>query len=145
MRVMHMFKNYSLNRMLVLFTTFGFAFLLLDTTLEHWDMLKDEVMVYIPMIFSVIGVILGLAVTVQWKEKLIRYFQIFLIVSFIVAGAGVYFHVAEEKDEINLTEEKREHEENEKDKPLLAPFAFAGLAAVGLLGTARKWNSEVIN
>jgi hypothetical protein len=38
---------------------------------------------------------------------------------------------------------EQRHEEKEKEKPLLAPLAFAGLAVVGLLGTARKWEAEV--
>ncbi len=138
-----MLNNFSLNRLLVLFTALGFAFLWIDTTLEHWDVLKDEVMAYIPFIFSVIGLLLGASAAIMWKEKLIRFFQIFLFVSFIVAGTGVYFHLEDEEDEINLTVEEREHEANEKDKPIMAPLAFAGLAVVGLLGTKRKWEAEV--
>jgi hypothetical protein len=139
-----MLKNYSLNRLLVLFTSLGFAFLLLDTTIEHWDILKDELMAYIPLVFCIIGLVLGVIVAIKWKDNLIYFFQIFLFISFIVTGAGIYFHVVEEEDEINLTAEKREHEEKEKEKPLMAPIAFAGLAAAGLLGTSRKWKAEVL-
>jgi hypothetical protein len=139
-----MLKNFSLNRLLVLFTSLGFAFLLLDTTIEHWDILKDELMADIPLVFSIIGLVLGVIVAIKWKDNLIYFFQIFLFISFIVAGAGMYFHVVEEEDEINLTAEKREHEEKEKEKPLMAPIAFAGLAAAGLLGTSRKWKAEVL-
>jgi hypothetical protein len=139
-----MLKKYSLNRLLVLFTTVGFAFLLLDTTIEHWDLLKEEIMVYIPLVFSLIGLVISSIAFFVWKDKIIRYLQIFLFISFLVAGTGVYFHVTEEEDEINLTIEEREHEEKEKDKPLMAPIAFAGLAVVSLLGTMRKWDAEVL-
>jgi uncharacterized membrane protein YfcA len=138
-----MFKKYSLNKLLVLVTTIGFAFLLADTTIEHWSTFEEEIMVFIPFVFSIIGVVLGIIVVITWKEKLIRWFQILLFASFIVAAAGLYFHIVEEEDEINLTSEEREHEENEKDKPLLAPLAFAGLAVIGLLGTMRKWEAEI--
>jgi hypothetical protein len=139
-----MFKKYSINRLLVLLTTIGFAFLLVDTTIEHWSTFEEEIMSFIPLVFSIVGLILGILVVIMWKEKLIRWFQILLFASFIVAGAGLYFHIEEEENDINLTSEEREHEENEKDKPLLAPLSFAGLAVVGLLGTARKWNAEVV-
>jgi uncharacterized membrane protein YfcA len=136
-----MIKKYSLNRLLVLITTIGFAFLLLDTTMEHWSTFEVEIMVFIPLVFSMIGIVLGIILVITWKEKLLRWFQILLFASFIVAGAGLYFHIEEE--EINLTAEERQHEENEKDKPLLAPLSFAGLAVIGLLGTMRKWEAEV--
>jgi hypothetical protein len=139
-----MFKKYSLNRLLVLLTAVGFAFLLADTIIEHWSIFEEEIMSFIPLVFSTVGLVLGIIVVITWKEKLIRWFQIFLFVSFIVAGAGLYFHIEEEEDDINLTAEEREHEENEKDKPLLAPLSFAGLAVVGLLGTMRKWEAEIV-
>ena len=138
-----MSKNFSLNKLLVLITTIGFAFLLADTTIEHWSTFEEEIIVFIPLVFSIIGAVLGIIVVITWKEKLIGWFQILLFASLIVAAAGLYFHLEEEEDEINLTTEEREHEENEKDKPLLAPLAFGGLAVVGLLGTARKWEAEM--
>lgn len=139
-----MFKQYSLNRLLVLFTSTGFAFLLADTTIEHWPIFKQEIIAYIPPVFSLIGLSLGIVVVIFWKEKFIHWFQILLFTAFIVSAAGLYFHIEEEDDEINLTAEEREHEENEGEKPLLAPLSFGGLAVVGLFGTSRKWEAEVV-
>ena len=138
-----MFKNFSLNKLLVLITTIGFAFLLADTTIEHWSTFEEEIIVFIPLVFSIIGAVLGIIVVITWKEKLIGWFQILLFASLIVAAAGLYFHLEEEEDEINLTTGEQEHEEDEKDKPLLAPLSFAGLAVIGLLGTMRKWEAEI--
>lgn len=138
-----MLKQYSLNRLLVLVTTVGFAFLLIDTTIEHWSAFEDEWTTYIPPVFCFIGLLIGLITVTTWKEKIIHWFQIILFASFLVAAAGLYFHIEEEEDDINLTAEEREHEEQEGEKPLLAPIAFAGLATFGLLGTMRKWEAEV--
>jgi len=138
-----MFKKYSLNKLLVLLTTTGFAFLLLDTTLEHWDTFDQETMVLIPLVFSIICIIAGTTALIIWKDKIIRIFHILLLASFLIAATGFYFHLEDEEDEISLTAEEREHEKNEKDKPLLAPLAFGGIALVGLLGTSRKWSAEV--
>ena len=139
-----MMKSYSLNRLLVLFATLGFLFLMIDSTIEHWGILKQELMAFIPILFSALGLVMGGITVLNWKEQWIHRFHIFLLAAIVVAGAGLYFHIWEDEDEEQMTDEQREHEKKEKEKPLLAPLSFAGLAAVGLLGTARKWHAEVI-
>lgn len=138
-----MLKQYSLNRLLVLVTSIGFVFLLADTTIEHLPIFKQELMAFIPPVFCFIGLVLGIIVVTTWKEKLIRWFQILFFASIIVGAAGLYFHIEPFEEETNLTSEEIEHEANEKDKPLLAPLSFAGIAVIGLLGTKRKWEAEV--
>jgi hypothetical protein len=137
-----MLKSYSLNRILALVAAGGFFFMMIDSTIEHWDILAEEWMAYIPILFSAVGAILGAIAVLKWNETWIRLLNVFLLASFLVAAGGLYFHLAEE-DEDEMTEEKMELEATEKEKPPLAPLAFGGLALVGLLGTARKWNAEV--
>jgi hypothetical protein len=137
-----MLKSYSLNRILALVAGGGFFFMMIDSTIEHWDILAEEWMAYIPILFSAVGAILGAIAVLKWNETWIRLLHVFLLASFLVAAGGLYFHLAEE-DEDEMTEEKMELEATEKEKPPLAPLAFGGLALVGLLGTARKWNAEV--
>lgn len=138
-----MLKSSSLNRLLVLFVAGGFLFLLVDSILEHLDILSQDIMAYTPVVFSAIGCVLSVLVVARWGDRWIRILHAFLFVSFIVSAAGLYFHL-EEEDEEEMTAEKREHEEKEKDKPPLAPLSFAGLAMVGLLATSRKWHAEVV-
>ncbi len=140
-----MFRNFSLNRLLVLTASAGFAFLLADTIIEHIDTFNSEIMSFIPPVFSLLGMIIGFITVYKWEPKLIRIMHFFLFLSFIVAAAGVYFHAAEEENDVNLTVEERIHEENEKPKPLLAPLAFGGIAVIGLLGTYRKWAGEIVD
>jgi len=137
-----MLNNFSLNRMLALFVTAGFGFLMIDNILEHWPVLSQEILAYIPIFFSAIGLVVGIMAVIRWNERWIRILRIFLFGAFIVAAAGLYLHNIE-SDEEALSPEKREHEQKEKEKPLLAPLAFGGLAAAGLLGTSRKWKAEV--
>lgn len=139
-----MLKNYSLNRLLVLLTTIGFLFLTVDSLLEHWDILAQDLPAFIPVLFSAVGLIIGAIALRRWEERWIRRLHIFLFLSILVAGVGLYYHILEEDDEEQTTAEQREHEQKEKEKPLLAPLSFAGLAAVGLLGTSRKWQAEVV-
>jgi len=137
-----MLKHYSLNRLLVLVATVGFAFLLADTTIEHWEILTRELMAYVPLIFSGIGLILGMIAVLRWKEQWIRMFQIVLLGSFVVAAAGFYLHIREEDEEKTTIPKVQQEEQKEKDKPLLAPFAFGGVAVVGLLGTSKRWRAN---
>jgi hypothetical protein len=140
-----MFRNFSINRLLVLTASAGFAFLLADTIIEHIDIFNSEIMSFIPPVFSLVGAIIGLITVYKWEPRNIRIMHLFLFLSFIVAAAGLYFHVAEEENDENLTVEERIHEEKEKPTPLLAPLAFGGIAVVGLLGTCRKWAGEIVD
>jgi|WetSurMetagenome_2_1015567.scaffolds.fasta_scaffold361821_2 hypothetical protein len=139
-----MIKKYSLNRILLLLTALGFLFLFLDTTLEHWAVFGDELPVYIPAIFSVVGTIFCLLTVYLWKENLIKYLKYFLFTSIIVAFLGTYFHVLEEEDDEDITLEQKQHEEEEGEKPLLAPLSFAGLALFGLIATSNEWKEETM-
>lgn len=138
-----MLKNYSINRLLTLIVGIGFAFLTIDSLLEHWDILTKEPMSFVPIVFSALGAIAGILTVIAWSEKWIRSFQKFLFVSFLVAVLGLYFHIKEEDDK-DSNSQKTEQEQKEKDKPLLAPLAFAGIAVIGLVGTKRKWPAEII-
>lgn len=140
-----MFNNYTLNRLLVLTATCGFAFLLADSVIEHFNLFKQEFIVYVPVAFSLIGLILGVITVYKWKPAYIKLMHLIFLFSILIALTGFYYHVEEESQEELVTLEKRLHEANEKEKPPLAPFAFGALAVVGLLGTYRKWKAEVIN
>jgi hypothetical protein len=136
-----MFQKFSLNRLIVMFVAAGFFFLIADSILEHWDILGRELWAYIPIVFSVLGFVISIIAAVQWKERVIRFLRITLFVAFIISVAGLYFHIKEEDDE-GITTAQLEHEQKEKDKPILAPLSFAGLAMFGLLGTSRKWRAD---
>jgi hypothetical protein len=135
-----MFATYSLNRMLVAYTSVGFLFLAVDSTIEHMPVLAQEPWAFVPVIFGLIGSVFGFLTLARWHEVWIRRFQWLLVATFLIAGAGMYFHIAEEADSEEAS--VQEHERNEKDKPLLAPLSFAAIGAIGLLGTSRKWPAE---
>ena len=135
-------KQLTLNRILVAVAVAGFVFLFADSIIEHWDILKKEPMSLVPVITSVIGILITLVTFIAWKNRWIKILQTFLFVVLCVGAAGVYFHISD-SDEDEKTEAVKEPKHEEKEKPLLAPLAFAGVAVVGLLGTARKWEAEV--
>jgi hypothetical protein len=136
-----MFQKFSLSRMIVMCVAAGFLFLIADSILEHWDILGRELWAYIPIAFSVLGFVISIIAVVKWKERVIRFLHITLFFAFIISAVGLYFHVKEEDDK-ETTTEQIEHEQKEKDKPMLAPLSFAGLAIIGLLGTSKKWRAD---
>jgi hypothetical protein len=133
----------SLNRLLVFVSVTGFAFLLADTTIEHWEIFLKEPSAFIPAIFCFIGLLAGVFALLEWKEQFIKLFQIILLASILVGGLGVYFHTGEDDDADTKLAGAQLENKKEKDKPILAPLSFAGVAVVGLLGTLRKWEAEV--
>jgi hypothetical protein len=136
-------RTISLNRLLVLVSVTGFAFLLADTTIEHWEILLKEPAACIPALFCFIGLLTGGVAFMRWKEQLIKIFQMVLLASLLVGGLGVYFHLGDDDDAATTPVSPQLKNKKEKDKPILAPMSFAGVAVVGLLGTLRKWEAEV--
>lgn len=136
-----MFRTLSLNRMLILFVGAGFLFLLTDSILEHSDVLLKDLPAWIPVLFSALGLTVSVAALVRWNERRLMILNVTFYAAFLVALGGVYFHTADEDDD-ELTTQEEETGEREKEKPLLAPLSFAGLAAFGLLGTSRRWRSQ---
>ena len=138
-----MFAAYSLNRLLAIVVALGSLFLMIETMIEHWGVLSQEPVAFIPITGGLFGFLVAAVTIIRWNEKSIRVLHYLLLGFLVVSIGGLYFHIAEE-DEADMTEETREHESKEKEKPLLAPLSFAGLAVVGLLGTSRRWPAEVV-
>ena len=134
-----------MNRLLVLIIAGGFLFLLTDTIIEHREILAKEWTAYIPVLFSGIALAAAVTTVVRWNRASIKLFRIVLLASFLVAAGGMYFHLAEDDEDekpaaaaLQLQEKAGE----EKERPPLAPLAFAGMAVIGLIGTSPKWKTE---
>ena len=134
----------SINRLIVIIATAGFLFLLVDTILEHLDAFKDEALAYVPVVFSIVGLVVAGVAAFRWDEMWIKLLHWCFIAAFAVGVVGVYLHVAGQfESEEERIAEHGESKKEEKAPPPLAPLAFAGLGAVGMLGTLRKWQAEV--
>jgi hypothetical protein len=143
LKVETMFKTYSLNRMLGLLATAGFAFLLADTILEHRDILMKESASWIPVFFSAVAFCISAIAIVRWNAGWKKAFRIVLISSVFIGIGGVYAHIPDDdRDQKSTSVQQQKPEENDKDKPILAPLSFAGVAAIGLLGLSKKWRPE---
>ena len=134
----------SINRLIAMFCTVGFLFLAVDTFLEHLDTFKDEPLAWVPVAFSVVGLVIGGIASARWNERSIRWLHWCFVAALAVGGAGLYLHVAEqfESEEEHVAEHGKAVKD-EKAPPILPPLAFVGLGAFGLVATLRKWNAEV--
>ncbi|MBI5021846.1 MAG: hypothetical protein HZB59_10460 [Ignavibacteriales bacterium] len=140
-----LFKSFSINRLLVLLVAGGFLFLFIDTLLEHQDVLPNERPAFIPIIISLIGFIIALLAVQGWKDGIIRWLHIYLMLTILVGFGGIFFHNRErfESDEEKSELVEEEEKSDEASPPILAPAAFIGLGVIGLIGTARKRQAEV--
>lgn len=145
-------SSLSINRLIACIVAGGFIFLFIETRIEHQEVMNDKLTAWIPMIVSAVGVLLASLTAFQWKPKLIRILHIYLILTMLVGLGGMFFHnedrfEGKHQEETELrNEESHEHnaQKHEDYPPILAPFAFVGLGVVGLLGTSRRWNAEVV-
>lgn len=136
-------RKVSMNRVIAVVCAVGFLFLVVDTVLEHIDAFKDEPLAWAPVVFSVVGLAIAAVASARWNETWIRVLQWCFIAAIAVGAAGLYLHVADrfESEEERVAEHGKDTKED-KAPPILAPLAFAGLGAFGLIGTLRKWPAE---
>ena len=114
-------------------------------------MLGEKLAAYVPILFSALGFIIASLAAFKWQEKWIRVLHIYLFLALAVGVGGMYFHnedrlegktEAREMKDGDIKEDEKKAEE--KTPPILAPVAFTGLGAVGLLGTYRRWKAEFV-
>lgn len=159
----------SLNRLIAFFIAGDFLFLFVERRIEHDDVLSEELIAYLRMVFSAIGLPLSLLTAFKWHEKWIRARQLYMCFALAVGVAGLFFHneerifgeekkaAGEQLEEAEEVEEEAEHAEQgeegedgqeeeegkESEPPLLAPLAFTGLGMAGLLATLGRWRAEM--
>ncbi len=143
------FRSMSINRMIAFLVAGGFLFLAIETRIEHHEVLGEKLAAYVPIIFSVLGFLIASLAALKWQQKWIRVLHIYLFFALAVGLGGMYFHnedrlegKGDKASEVKEDEDKET--EKEKTPPILTPIAFAGLGVVGLLGTSRRWNAEVV-
>jgi hypothetical protein len=146
-----MMKNFSLNRMIILIVAAGFAFLLADTILEHFEAVNHHRLAILPIAFSFIGLVLAFITALRWQKPALRALHVFLMLAALLGLGGMFLHNSERfeaKEHVVAAEGMKNEGEGEKRPgkkhfpPILAPMAFVGIAAVGLLGTSRRWGAE---
>ncbi len=136
----------KLNRILVLFISTGLIVLAFDIYAEHYQRLADNKIMWIPIIFGLIGGIVGIGVAVVFNKISYYVFQVSMLISMIVGSLGMYFH---NKWRVPMILEFLSGKEFDFSAfatftPILAPSAFIAMGMMGLIITFfEKWNESL--
>ena len=136
--------TWSLNRLLVLLLLGGYVTLLVDIRFEHVDVVQEHWTGWIPLVYCALMIILTAATLAAWNAvtRLILFCSFAL--GLVVSGWGLWIHNHIDRDNFGTTLRDLTQAWYVKDAhhppgipPHLAPIAFAGLALIGMLCTAK--------
>jgi hypothetical protein len=136
--------RWPLPRVLAFILANAFFGLMIDIRTEHVDAVHERGIAWLPIIYSGVMAIACLVAAVYWCKLARRMMLPLFLLAFVIGGMGFYFHnqghVAEVlKTSVTAwTDPKMTHSDG---PPQFAPLAFAGLGALGVLASARRFNS----
>jgi hypothetical protein len=136
--------RWPLPRVLVLVLANAFFGLMIDIRMEHVDAVHERGIAWPPIVYSGVMAIACLAAAVYWSKTARLLLLPLFLLAFLIGGMGFYFHNQGHVSEVletsvtAWTDPKMTHSDG---PPQFAPLAFAGLGALGVLATARRFNS----
>jgi len=138
--------SWSLNRLLVLLLLGAYATLIVDIRAEHVDVVRLHWMGWIPLAYCAVMILLLVIALKFWNATtraiLFGAFSLGLIVS--IWGLWIHNHIDEHNFATTIRElinawYVRDAHYADGLPPHLAPIAFAGLALIGMLSTAKAF------
>lgn len=126
----------KLNRLLVLFISFGYLILAMDIYAEHFNGLSVKSVMWIPIIFGVVASILGILIFILFNKFAYYLFIVLMLCSSVVGFLGLYFH---NKWRYPMIVEALFHSGAidfnalVSFTPIFAPSAFLAMAGLGIL------------
>jgi len=122
----------------------GLLILAFEVYLQHFEKLSEIKIMWTPVIFGVVGGLLGVFISIFFNTISYYLFVVIMGVSMVVGSMGLYFH---NKWRIPLILSSLADKEPVSieflvvNPPLLAPSAFVGLGVIGLLlAFYQPWN-----
>ena len=132
---------WTLNQLLVLALTAGFAALVLDLRSEHIDVVRKHWTPWIPIGYSGLMVVVGAVGLASWARGGRQLLLAAFATAFVVGGLGFWLHNDGHPLSVvgNMLAAWTQPLHHAKGPPQLAPLAFVGLGLLGLLACARRW------
>lgn len=127
---------FKLNRLVVLFISFGFLVLSFEIYLQHYDQLAHKKIMWTPIIFGLVGGIVGLLITLLFNRLSYYLFFILMSISICVGTLGLYLHNRWRFPsfiDFLLHKKPFDFEILTTYTPLLAPSAFIAIGGLGIL------------
>ncbi len=138
---MELLRSWSLNRLLVLILTAGFALLVVDLRSEHVDVVRRHWTAWIPIVYSGVMVAVCAAGLAAWERSGRPMLLAAFASAFVVGGLGFWFHNHGHliSAVITVLDAWVLPLHHEKGPPQLAPLSFAGLGLLGVLACLRRF------
>ena len=126
----------KLNRLIVFFISIGYLVLAFEIYTQHFDQLAEKKIMWTPIIFGVVGGIVGLIIAFYFNKLSFYFFHLLMFTSILVGCLGLYLHNRWRLPAfINFLFYKKPFDFQilTTYTPLLAPSAFIVMGGLGLL------------
>jgi hypothetical protein len=133
-----------LARVLILVLAGAFAGLMVDIRVEHVDIVRERSVAWLPIIYSGFMAIACVVAFGFWNKTARRIMLPLFLLAFVVGGLGFYFHNHGDLKEVIKTSINAWTDPNMNHSdapPQVAPLAFGGLGAIGILASLKRFNS----
>jgi hypothetical protein len=137
-------RTWTLNKVLVLVLSAGFALLVVDLRYEHVGAVRHYWQAWIPIVYSGVMVVLGAAGLAGWERGGRQALRLAFAAAFLVGGLGFWLHnngdvVSGVLTVLSAWTGPLHHEDV---PPPLAPLSFTGLGLLGTLACARRFQPQ---
>lgn len=83
---------FQLNRLIVFFISIGYLVLSFEIYLQHYDLLPEKKIMWTPIIFGLVGGIIGLLITLAFNKLSYYLFFVLMFISICVGTLGLFLH-----------------------------------------------------
>ena len=129
-------KKKQLNRLIIFFLGSGFLVLAFEIYLQHYELLSDKKITWLPIIFGLCGGVLMLLVALFLNRFSYYIFFVLMVISILVGILGLYLHNKWRLPSLTsflLYGKEFDFEILTTYTPLLAPSSFIAIGILGIL------------
>jgi hypothetical protein len=139
-----MILRWPLARLLMFGLSGAFFGLMCDVRIEHVEVVHHRSITWAPILFAGVMTVACLISTIWWNRTTKRLIIPLFVLAVVIGGVGFYLHndghvLGVVKTMIAAWADP--HMQHEDAPPHLAPMAFAGLGALGLLTCIKRFGS----
>lgn len=138
-------SRWPLTRVLIFLLANAFAGLAMDIRVEHVDAVQERGIAWLPIIYCCVMAVACVAAVVYWNWMVRLLMLPLFLLSFFVGGMGFYLHNHGHFQRVIRSSVRAWADPNMSHSdgpPQLAPLAFGGLGAIGVLASLRRFNPD---
>ena len=135
--------RWPLPRIFMFILANAFVGLMIDIRVEHVDVVRERSIAWLPIIYAGFMTLACIFAFIFWKRSTRMIMLPLFIAALIVGGLGFYFHNHGNPQKVIATSVRAWTDPNLNHSdapPQLAPLAFAGLGAIGMITLLERYN-----